>query len=421
MAKTLRGIQCGDRKVLATSEAGDALQEFSEDCCGPQVCRVYGIFVPCGLPSPDPACELPPGKETLYVCVDVACAGDGRSWYFASQPEVPPRIRVIFYQGQCWRYTGTVLRENLPPGAQVIEDGTVDCVGDTCEDERCGTQEYAQATPCIPEYPPVWYCPAGLPFDCRVVALPQGCYEFSRDAATQPVPIGTPIVYFPPNGEYPVLTCCTCRCSPSNDPLPHVYCFGSSGGGYCCPDSGSFAAAPLLLDGEYVVRWPASATPPVTNYVERITFHAVTTAGAPVVTVNRRISWTNQDGTPFVQDDPPVNIPMPPVTCPVLMDFRTFGVIEPQIIEYLSCQEFRRFDRWQGNWTGRTPNGDPGDYNQLSLVWDLRVIAPEPPGCRNNNCGGSQAPVVGGVVTVAAGGCASCGGAAAQAEVGGAW
>jgi len=184
------------------------------DCCGPTTCNSFFRMVPCYPLAPDPACQPPPEKGEIWVCSTLTCTGGSEAGPWSGVPG-----RGIYFDGLCWTRAdlASVPRDQLPVGATVIEEGTVECI--TCGDPRCGAFYYATAVPCDPAYsgPPVLYCPAGLPFDCSVLnpsiyipGTPNQCFEFSRSAPTQPYPNGTVPVVFPP-GTYPLQTCCTCN------------------------------------------------------------------------------------------------------------------------------------------------------------------------------------------------------------------
>lgn len=423
-----------DGKVVVRPDGRIAL-DCDPDCCGPTECFVFVRFVPCNIESPDPACTPPPEFGEVYICRDALCDPD--SPYRPSEPFGNPGLLllVIWYEGQCWRSDGGVDRPNLPPGAVVIEAGSFRCMGRLCGDNPdCGTLNYAEAQPCDPAVPRPWplYCPGGLPFICSAInpaahygGLPahwDTCFTFRRDAPTQEYPPNTPIIYFPPNGPWvDGRTCCQCGCT-GGPPIPHLYCPGFSPGGYCCPNQSEWDSAPFIIDAIYRIDTPEEIAGFPGSFTELI-FSSLSTAGAPLITVAYRIG---QPGGTIEEGFNYIDSPIPRITCPLNAVVLIQGVglfpSAPEIFD--SCFESRRYDRWVGSWTGRNNTGTPGVFRTLRFNWSVRVLAPQPYGCSNENCSGAQpviAPAIRGGVSaqvdpaVAAwmqqhyGGCKSCG------------
>ena len=400
--RILHAIKCGPHKILARGTERYTLQWLTESCCGPVVCRQFARFIPCGTTSPDPACTTPPGKDSLYVCRDTPCVSDGLPWYWSLTPHEPnPRVAVIRWMGRCWLYVGLLPPGELPPaGADVIDLGqTVECVGRSCNDSPCGDPiGYAEAIPCDPTYngPRPLYCPAGLPFECSTFNPAQlglgnypACFTFKRNAPTQPYPPNTPVVFFPPSGNWQDgRTCCQCRCT-GGPPLAHAYCPGTTPGGYCCPDPTAWATSPVIGTGLYRIDFdPVPLGYPAGFTVRSELIYTLEgTAGAPIITIAYRLTTGTDVQEGFNYD----HAPMQPIFCPLtileLSPGAGFFPTAPGIFD--SCVESRTFNKWQGSWTGRNPTGDPGSFNVLSFTWLVRVINPEPPGCSNDPCRGT--------------------------------
>jgi len=422
-------------KVVVRPDGRIAL-DCDPDCCGPAGCSFYWRFQPCNIESPDPACTPPPEFGDVYICGDLLCTAKS-----PHRPGLPLGgstfdFLVIWYEGQCWRRVGGSFQlADIPAGSVILDAGEFECLGLQCNDiERCGELHYAEAVPCDPSVPRPWplYCPGGLPFSCSTInpaahygGLPSNwnnCFTFRRDAATQPYPPNTPILYFPPNGPWvDGVTCCQCNCT-GGPPIPHLYCPGTSPGGYCCPDTALWDPSPFVLDAFYRIDTPEEIAGYPGAFTELI-FSSLSTAGAPTITVRYRIG---QPGGGVEEGFNQIDAPIPRITCPLNALVLILGVgLFPQAPEIFdSCFESRRYNRWVGSWTGRNNTGTPGVFRTLQFNWNVRVLSPQPPGCSNESCSGAQpamAPATGGGGTMPVdpavsawmrqsyGGCGSCG------------
>lgn len=233
-----------DGKLVARPDGRLAL-DCDPDCCAPVECFDFARMVPCGAESPDPACDIPPGKGVLYVCNSLGCSHPGVG---------------VYHNGICWTFDAVVTRPEIPPGSMIIETGPVECI--QCKfDPRCGMHQYAEAIPCNPALPRPWplYCPAGLPYDCNTINLSSlfgvpephwvgQCFTFRRDAATNPYPQGTNVYIVPPG--LPIRTCCTCQsgCVNTNVQVPRICAnTGQPFSLQCC--CGNVANASVLYSG----------------------------------------------------------------------------------------------------------------------------------------------------------------------------
>jgi hypothetical protein len=327
--RILRVVVCGDppRRILVSAD-GHTPQWLTEECCGdPPPCNSFSRLVPCEAESPDPACNAPPGKGELYVCNSLPCSNGTGVW--SDRPNIG-----IYHEGRCWIRSGDndIPLDQIPPGSDVIAEGTVDCTNG-CAEARCGELHYAQAVPCDPNYngPRPLYCPAGLPWQCNTVnpslwfgGAPNMCFTFRRDAPTNPYPANTPVLYFPPDHPAPLQTCCDCTFGcfripelvslfvenyfpPESAPRFPGCCCGdttnatvfTTGSGFGENYARQFAGGPLVRTRRVDWSWAATAT-----------------QGNNTVQISRRTREWNTDGVLLSDntEDLPVFVP---INCPL--------------------------------------------------------------------------------------------------------
>lgn len=403
-----------DGKLVLRPDGRLAL-DCDPDCCGPTECQWFGRFEPCGVVTPDPACAFPPGKGELFVCHQTPCT-NGSPWRFLQDVQRPtPVIPVLRWMGRCWNWIEDVQRPAIPEGADVVEDGTIECVGQTCAECPDADVEYAVAEPCNPAYngPPVYYCPAGLPFDCNVlnpsIAVPgQGwpneCFEFNRSAATVPVPANTPAIYIPP-GTYPQRTCCTCN--PACVRTARNFqdqCAGDYQLSCCC---GDLTNAVVVYGGQNVFDgWTSGFGGPYRNSVTVETWSGTSNATGQHRTV--RTIYNEQGGIEGVDIDVTEDIPPFAPSCPLQVfpnwafyqcehPCQGSGSFSPPQLTH-TCDRYDFSVAWNC-----APNTQmfPGTAATSTAFARLIGMVAQP-GCESTNCGGgfafSQGSDNGGIV-----------------------
>jgi hypothetical protein len=380
-----------DGRLIVRSD-GRLARDCDPDCCEPQECDTFARMTPCGSESPDPACTIPPGKGELYVCTRLFCSTDNTEW--PHRPE-----QGIYHGGVCWRWNRsdpTFTRAQIPPGAQVIDSGLVECI--LCTDPRCGPLYYAEAVPCDPNYsgPRPLFCPAGLVWECNAIrlTLPSGyigCFEFRRDAPTNPYPANTPVYYFGDGAGIPLRDCCRCNCT-TPDVIPADYCadvYPSGFPGGCCP------TPTAITNGQAIVlaTMLEDYRPTGFNFTRLNTWEG--TGPPDNFTITQTLIDT-LDGVaqpPFVTIYDNCRMNTCPVARPVLPDGNPFFVtpaVIPQPPSRTRCLHNRTFDTYYAGVSWTESDGATRD-----LDINLRLIASDRPECRNG-CGGVPLPAVGG-------------------------
>jgi hypothetical protein len=391
-----------DGKVVV-KDSGQIAQDCDPDCCGPVVCGFYGRFIPCGTPSPDEACSLPPGKGALYVCDQLLCtatspATPGQPW-----PTPAPRPIVIRHMGRCWQFVPPfVTPDQIPPGADVLDLGhTVECIGQSCADSPCGEPlGYAEALPCDPNYngTPVRFCPSGLPFECSVLrpslyfpGSPNGCFRFMRSAPTQQYPPNTPVLIFNPSYPWPLQDCCRCNCT-TPETIPAEYCADVYPNGFpggCCPTEAAINAGVAIVQATLV----QDQRPTGYNRVTTSTYAGIGPPNDFTITITIVAVQDGVPEAPIVQVFEHCRMNFCPVQRPVAFDGTPFFVSPaglPLPPDRFRCIHFRSYDRYTVgiSWTNSDAGGDV-----VLMDIDLRVIAADRPECRNG-CGGVPLPAM---------------------------